>query len=62
VRVEPVEDSDVSDSVKRDTHGDLELGGGKVDAGDHLGRRVLDLKTRVELEEEERVIGVRVEV
>jgi len=62
VRIETVESSDVSNSVKRDTHGDLKLSGGKVDAGNHLGGRMLDLETRVELEEEERVVDVGGEV
>ena len=53
MRCDTVEGTDVANAVKRDTHGDLELGGGKVDAGDHLGCRVLDLQTLVQLEEVE---------
>lgn len=62
VRIETVESSNVSNSVERDTHSDLKLSGGKVDTGNHLGGRMLDLETRVELEEEEGVVGVGVEV
>lgn len=62
VGVETVEHSDVSNSGKRDTHSDLKLSGRKIDTRDHLGGRVLDLKTGVELKEEEGVIGVGVKV
>ncbi len=58
--VNAVQESDVTDAVKRDTHGHLQLGGRQVDTADHLGGRVLDLETRVELQEVELVIGVRV--
>lgn len=60
--VETVEDSDIPDAREGDTHCDLELGGREVDTRDHLSRGVLDLQTRVELEEEERVVRVGVEV
>lgn len=57
-----VEDADVADTVERDAHADLELCGGQVDVGDHLGRRVFHLEARVELEEAERVCLGHVEV
>ena len=56
-----VEGTDVADAVEGDTHGDLELSRGQVDARDHLGSRMLDLKTRVELEEGEAVVAGRVQ-
>lgn len=62
VRVETVESPDVADLGERDTHRDLELSRGEVDARDHLGCRMLDLKTRVKLKEEEGVVGVRVQI
>lgn len=62
VRVHAIERSDVSDSMKGDTHGDLELNGGDVATTDHFRGGMFDLETRVELEEVERVVGVRVEV
>ena len=62
VGVDAVEQADVPDAVEGDTHGDLELRGGQVDAGDHFGGRVLDLETGVQLQEVELVVGVRVEV
>lgn len=61
VRGLAVERADVADVVEGDSHRDLELGGGEVDARDHLRRRVLDLETRVELEEVELVVRGRVE-
>jgi hypothetical protein len=54
--------SDVADSVKRNTHSDLKLGCRKIDAGDHFGRRVLDLQTRIQLEEVEVIIGMTVKI
>ena len=61
VRRLAVERADVADAVERDAHRDLELRGGEVDARHHLGRRVLDLEARVELEEGELVVGGRVQ-
>ena len=57
-----VELTDMTDAVERNTHSDLELSGGKVDTRYHLGRRVLDLKTRVELKEIEDILCVAVKV
>ena len=62
VGIDAVHETNVADAVQRQTHGDLQLRGGEVDAADHLGRRMLDLETRVELEEVELVVVVRVEV
>ena len=62
VRVGTVEQANVTDAVEGNTHGNLELGGRNVNACHHLGGRVLDLQTRVELQEVELVVGVRVEV
>ena len=56
VRVHAVEGSDIPDSVQRDTHGNLQLDCRDVAARHHLSSWVLDLKTRVELEEVERVV------
>ena len=52
--------ADSGDVVKRNAHGNLELGGGEVGAGDALGDGMLYLETGVELEEEV-VAGVGVE-
>ncbi|PNY27761.1 Uncharacterized protein TCAP_02317 [Tolypocladium capitatum] len=60
--VDAVQQPDVTNPVQGQTHGDLKLGGGQVNAADHLSRGVLDLETRVELEEVELVVGVRVQV
>ncbi|KAI5305285.1 hypothetical protein KEM55_009081, partial [Ascosphaera atra] len=60
--VDAVEQANVTDAVQGDAHCDLELCGGQVDAGDHLGGGVLDLQAGVELEEVELVVGVGVEV
>ncbi|RUP43013.1 hypothetical protein BC936DRAFT_137776 [Jimgerdemannia flammicorona] len=57
-----IEDADVADAMQRDAHGNLELSGGKVDAGDHLRCRMLNLETGVELKEVEVVLRVRIEV
>ena len=62
VGVDTIEQTNVTDAVQGDTHGDLQLGGWQVDTGDHLSGGVLDLKTRVQFEEVELVIGVRVQV
>ena len=62
VGLDTVELTDVSNTVKRDTHGDLELGSRKVDTRDHFSSRMLDLKTRVELEEIEVILGVIIQV
>mmetsp|Transcript_7023 Transcript_7023/g.21563 ORF Transcript_7023/g.21563 Transcript_7023/m.21563 type:complete len:385 (-) Transcript_7023:962-2116(-) len=43
--------------VERDAHRHMELSAGQRDVGDALGDRVLDLKTWVELKEEELVIS-----
>jgi hypothetical protein len=56
VRTLAIESTDISDTVQRQSHGDLELSGRKVDAGDHLGRRVLNLEPGVELKKVERVV------
>jgi hypothetical protein len=57
-----VELTDVLDTVERNTHGDLELSGGKVDSRNHFCGRVLDLETGVELEEVEDILCVAVEI
>ena len=62
IRGNTIQLTDVSDSVKRNTHGNLKLGSGKVDARNHLGGRMLDLKARVELEEIEYILCMTVEV
>ncbi|RUS22134.1 LOW QUALITY PROTEIN: hypothetical protein BC937DRAFT_90266 [Endogone sp. FLAS-F59071] len=55
-----VEGADVADAMQWNTHRDLELRGGEIDARDHFGGRMLDLQTRVEFEEVEVVMGVRI--
>jgi hypothetical protein len=62
VGVNTVEETNVANAVERQTHSNLQLGGGKVDTRDHLGGRMFDLKTRVQLEEVELVVVVRVQV
>ena len=57
-----VEATDFRDVVERNSHGDLKLSGRHVDASDTFRDRMLDLKTRVQLEEEEFVRGGIVEV
>ncbi len=52
-RVHAVEGSDVSDRVERGYHGDWSWAAGMLTRRDHLGGGVLDLETRVELEEGE---------
>ena len=37
VGVDTVQKADVADSMKGDTHSNLQLGGGKVDSRDHFG-------------------------
>merc|ERR1719183_759678 len=58
--VHAVQLADGGDVVQGDAHGNLELGGGEVGAGDALGDGMLDLQTGVQLEEEV-VAGVGVE-
>mmetsp|Transcript_13544 Transcript_13544/g.23330 ORF Transcript_13544/g.23330 Transcript_13544/m.23330 type:complete len:715 (+) Transcript_13544:4833-6977(+) len=53
-----VEAADVRDAVEGDTHGNLDLAGRYVGSGDHLSDRVLNLETRVELQEEELIVVV----
>jgi hypothetical protein len=62
VRIHTVEQTNVTDAVQGDTHGNLELSSGEVDSGNHLSGGMLDLKTGVQFEEVELVIGVRVQV
>lgn len=57
-----VELSDVADAVERDAHGDLELGSRQVDARHHLSGGMLDLKTRIQLEEVEVILCVIVQI
>lgn len=54
--------ANVLDAVEGDTHRNLQLGSGKVDAGDHLRGRMLDLETGVKLQEIEHILRVAVEV
>ena len=51
-RVTPVKGSNFRDALERNTHGNLQLRRGKVDAGDAFRHRVLDLQTRVQFKEE----------
>ena len=62
MRCNAIQLTDVADTMKRNTHGNLELSGGKVDTRDHLGGRVLNLETRVEFEEIEGSLGGTVKV
>ena len=62
VRVHTVQQANVTDAVERNTHSNLELGSWQVDAGNHLSCRMLDLETRIKLEEVEFVVCVRIEV
>jgi hypothetical protein len=56
VGVDTVKETNVANTVQGKTHSDLELGSGKVDTRNHLGGGMLDLKTRVQLEEVELVV------
>ncbi|KAH6606988.1 hypothetical protein Trco_006141 [Trichoderma cornu-damae] len=60
--IHSVQKPDVADPVQGDAHGNLELGSRQVDTADHFGGRMLDLEPRVQLEEVELVIGVRIQV
>ena len=57
-----VELANVLDTVERNTHSDLELGSGKVDAGDHFRGRMLDLETRVKLEKMKFILRMAIEI
>mmetsp|Transcript_2180 Transcript_2180/g.6659 ORF Transcript_2180/g.6659 Transcript_2180/m.6659 type:complete len:373 (+) Transcript_2180:2361-3479(+) len=50
--ISSIESSHVWHSVKRDTHGDLQLRRGHVDAGDTFRHRVFNLQTRVQFQKE----------
>ena len=54
--------TDGLDAVKWDTHRDQKLSRRRVDTRDHLSRRVLDQKTRVQLKEVEVVLRMAVQV
>ncbi|CAI6094402.1 unnamed protein product [Clonostachys chloroleuca] len=60
--VDAVEESDITDSMQRKTHGNLKLSCGQIDTAHHFSGGMLNLETRVELEEIELVVGVRVQV
>jgi hypothetical protein len=62
MRSDPVKLADIANAMQRKAHSDLELCRRKVDAADHFSSWMLDLETRVELEEKERVIGRAVEI
>src|SRR5690606_18847161 len=62
VGINTVEQPDIPNPVKWDTHGNLELSRRKIDPGHHFGCRMLDLQTGVQLQEVEFIVGVRVEV
>jgi hypothetical protein len=57
-----IELADVLDTVKRNTHSDLELSSGKVDASNHFRGRMLDLETRVKLEKMEFILCMAIEI
>ena len=57
-----VELANVLDTVEGNTHSDLELGSGKVDAGDHFRGRMLDLETRVKLEKMKFILRMAIEI
>lgn len=60
--IDTVEQPDVADTVQGNTHGNLQLSGGQVDTAHTFGGRVLDLETRVQLEEVELVVGMGVQI
>ena len=62
IGVDTVKKTNVTNAVQGNTHGNLELGSGQVDSRNHLGCGMLDLQTRIQFEEVEFVVGVRVEV
>ncbi len=59
---DPIKLPDVTDAVKRNIHRNLQLGGGKIDTGNHFRRRLPDRKTGVELQEVENVLSMTIEV
>ncbi|ROV86895.1 hypothetical protein VMCG_10866 [Cytospora schulzeri] len=61
-RVNTVQQTNVANAVQGETHGNLELSSGKVHTADHFGGGMLDLETRVQLQEVELVFVVRVKV
>ena len=62
IRSNPVKLTDISNAVERNTHSNLKLGGREIDPRDHLSCWMLDLKTRVQLQEIERVIIMTIEI
>jgi hypothetical protein len=62
IRSHAIKSADMTDPVERDTHGYLELRSRQIDAGNHFSRRMLDLQTRVQFEEEEHILSVTVEI
>mmetsp|Transcript_9802 Transcript_9802/g.14587 ORF Transcript_9802/g.14587 Transcript_9802/m.14587 type:complete len:503 (-) Transcript_9802:439-1947(-) len=50
-----VELTDLRNFVEWDSHGNLKLSGRHVDSSNSLSNRVLDLQTRIQLQEEERI-------
>ena len=57
-----IELPDMADTMQRDTHGDLELRSGQIDARDHLGSGMLDLETRVQFQKVKIILCVIIEV
>ena len=59
---DPIELTDMLDAVERKAHGNLELGGRKVDSRNHFCSGMLDLEAGIEFEEVEDVLGMGIEV
>mmetsp|Transcript_28697 Transcript_28697/g.83143 ORF Transcript_28697/g.83143 Transcript_28697/m.83143 type:complete len:200 (+) Transcript_28697:1276-1875(+) len=54
--------TDIGNVTKRDAHGNLQLSSGKIHSSNHLGDGMLHLETRIELEEVEFLVGLRIQV
>lgn len=60
--VQAIKLADITDAMERNTHRYLKLSCREVDTADHFGGWVLDLETRVELEEIEFILRWAVEI
>ena len=60
--VNSVQQANVTDAVKRKTHSNLKLSSRTVDTANHFRGRMLDLQTRIEFQEVEFAVRVRVEI
>jgi len=62
IRIEAIQKTNIPNAMKWQTHGNLKLCSGEIDASDHFRRRMFDLKSWIKFEKVEFVIGVGVEI